>query len=473
MRTRITLLLLLLGAAALGVVGCGDESAAGVRVAIQTLPGDGTPPEPLWLLPLDQPRGSPRFQLRPTGIEDGLHLYVADAPAGVYRVENDAGWATLTTGQTLTRFHDEPGGPPNYVALARPGTLYMRPRAADAWRVLPDVALERYVEGDPGSWERVPVTAKEQPGGWLMVRLPKEVLVPGARLRAFAVFEGNVPTSAITLAVGDNADVPYIRLLEPATGLPLTVELVGGHVDDGTEADLRLVDHPLDLTWTARFTRDRAWFSGLGEHVEGMYVTIPAWGELARWHVAEAVWLTEQALLPLAMGPGSQPRRVLLPALPDGRGPGRVLLRKPDADRLGQVPLEPHDDGSWSIVVPAGEHVGWIEVDGSFAALTVPAGGGAAIVAPPAEAATIVGRVVDSRDAVRVRAEREEADGLWVGGAGFDTATDTGLGYTMHVPPGRWRMRVIRSDLRMSEPRTVPLVLESGARFTGFDISVR
>ncbi|MCA9316678.1 MAG: hypothetical protein H6806_01605 [Planctomycetes bacterium] len=473
MRIRIALSLLLVGAVALGVVACGKDSSAGVRVAIQTLPGDGAPPEPLWLLPLDQAQGASRFPLRPTGVEDGMHLYASDAPAGVYRVENDAGWATLTTGQTLTRFHDEPGGPPNYVALARPGTLYMRPRLADAWRVIPDVAVERYVEGDPGSWERVPVTPQEQPGGWLMVRLPKDVLVPGARLRAFAVFEGNVPTSAVTVAVGDKPQVPYIRLLEPATGLPLTVELVHGHVEDDTEVELRLADHPLDLTWTARFARDRAWFSGLGDHVEGMYVTIPAWGELARWHVGEEAWLKEQALLPLAMGPESQPRRVALPALPKGLHPDRVLLRTPDADRLGQVPLERHDDGSWSLVVPAGEHVGWLEADGSFAAVTVPAGDGPAKVAAPTAPATIVGSVIDSRDSVRVRAEREEAEGLWVGGAGFDTAPDTGLGYEMRVPPGRWRVRVVRSDLRMSEPRTVPLPLESGARFTGFDLSVR
>ncbi|MGE0193844.1 MAG: hypothetical protein AB7T63_17605 [Planctomycetota bacterium] len=464
-------------AVVLGLAACGDAPAPGMRIAIHTLPDDGEPPQPLWLSPLDKPAGSYRIPLRATGREGDVYHYVADAPAGAYRVENSAGWGTLTSGQSLQVFHTQAEGPPNVVWLARSGTLYMRPRTADTWRVLPVVALERRTSPHADTYERVPVEVTVQPGGWLVVRLPDAVLVPGTQLRAFSLFEGHVATRPVELPIPDNPAVPYVRLLDPAASPPLVVEVVGGPIDDGVEAELRLVAHPLDLTWTAPFQRGRAWFSGIGEHGDGVVVSLPAWGDEARWRVDGEAWQEEQALFPLALDAEAKPRRVRLPALAADVAPRRILLRATTADRLGQVPLDRDDDGGWSFVVPAGEHVGWIEADGTFAPITVRAetasDADAITVGAFAPAATIVGSVVDTRDTVRVRAERETGAGTWIGGASRDVMPDPGLGFTLRVPPGRWRLCVVRSDLRTSEPRTVPVSLEPGTRFTGFDLSVR
>lgn len=450
-------------------VACGDgDGGPLVRVAIETLPADGVPPEPLWLVPVEADAAATRIRLERRGAgPEGLPLYVAHAPAASYQVVNDQGWSMLTTGQTLPWFHAAPTGPPNVVALARPYTLYLRARSADRWKAAPRVAIEQRIDGDPHTWQRLDLAVVDQGGGWVSLRLPTDIAVPRAQFRVFAFMEGDVPARMTTLTIPAEPAMPYIRLLETDVGAPLVVRVVGGEVSDGTRLEARLVDHPLDPRWEGRVVAGRAWFAHLGDHVQGVQVHLPSWGEQAHWHLDAAAWETEGTLVLLALPPIEAQRRVRVP-LAAGTTVRRLLLRAADAAEQGLVPFQAGEEGIVAIV-PPGVLTGWIETSAGLASLDIAADAAEAVVGPLGKAATVGGNVTVGAPGFRVLAERQEGD-AWIGGAGLDVVVQPGGRYALEVPPGRYRLSVQRPDLRAGEPTPIPVALNAGTRFSGFDL---
>lgn len=460
--------LLLGGLVLAGLAACGSGDTPEIRVAIETLAGDGAPPEPLWLVPVESDTTRTRIPLQRRGQGPGdMPLYVAAAAAGSYEVVNEQGWRMLTTGQTLPWFHADAAGSPNVVALARPYTLYLRARAADSWKVAPRVAIEQRIDGDPHTWRRLDVPLQEQGGGWVSLRLPPDVAVPGARFRVFAFMEGDIPARMTSLTIPSDPAMPYVRLLETEVGSPLLVRVVGGSVADGTTIEARLPQHPLDPRWTARIVGGNAWFAHLGDHVEGAELRLASWGEDAVWTLDAELWEREGTLVILALPGVDGVRRVRLP-VPEGVSVRRVLLRPPGATEQGAVPFVTTTSGIEAIV-PEGALTGWVELSTGLASLDVAADDGRAVLGESGAPARITGNVAVSAPGFRVVAERQDGP-AWITGAGLDVVVQPGGRYALAVPPGRYRLRVRRPDLRLGEPTPIPVELRPGTSFSGFDL---
>ncbi len=471
LRPLAVLALASIAATSLATTACSGDDAPGMVILARVLPGDGEPPAILRLVSMDRAEVS-RFPLVRRGRgEEATWRYESAAPTGAYRIESDEGWGAITPSFTLPRYVAGPGAPRNVVTLARPATLYVQGPPGGP-PLIPRIVLERRTAEAPERWERIPIEAASQPDGWLLARMPEAVLQPFATLRAWTALEGGFPIPAIDIPLSSEPRHPIVQRVEPAEGPPLQIEAIGRDARDGSRIEIRLTGHPLDPMWETWFAQQRAHASGIGHHPDGLTITVPDWGEKAVWTVDASAWENEQALFLLALPPASGPRVVALPALPGGATPHRVVLRERDENRLGQVPLRASADGAFEMVVPAGEHVGWVQTRDGFVSIEVPAADAAPTLGPLLHSAEVSGDVPGAQGTLRVLAEREEGE-RWIGGAAFDTALGPGTRYRVTLPPGRYRLAVLRSDLRPTPPRVVPVELEPAMRFAGFDLALR
>lgn len=445
------------------LTGCGGGDA-GVRVRLQTLAGDGEPPGPFFLVPVQAASLEARIPLTP--IEAGSDILIArDAPAGSYVVLNDQGWQMLRTGQQMPRLHANEDGAPNDIAMARPYTLYLAPRAPQHWRLSEHWALQRVLPTDPVTYGDIPVQASLRDHGWVAMQLPEALCVPGARFRVLGLMEGNVLSQAIPLEIPDPAARPYVRLVTPSSTDPMLVRIVGGDAAaEGAEIHARLIGIPLDHDWVQQARGGYAEVPSAGEIGDGLRIAVPGWGAEALYDIGLAEWRRVGRIYIHAL-PTKDRREIRIEGQASlithvssvqalGTSFGRLPTHGQGADVVVYAP-----PGAQTLLVatPTGPMI--LDVDATATTVAMPA---------PRPGASLSGSVPVKLPGYRVMFQRRVGE-RWVGGAGLDFAVASGGRYEALLPGGVYRVTIGDAGNRVGKWAKVPEALTGWGAKANYD----
>lgn len=424
-----------------------DTQPEGILVRIDTLPGDGPPPQPLYVRRVDTPTEGTPIELVP--VEGEERMYVAPgAPAGYYRVFNDAGWQMIVNTARSPRFTPSV---PQPVAMGRPYCAYMYPERGQ-FQIDSIVAVER-IEGKrkrDETYHRVDAEIVEHIAGWFGIRLSPEVAVVGSRFRISGWMKGQHPFDPVILNVGPEPRRPYVVAARPASAAPLQITLVAAPdvpVDD-VEVTAAIEGLPMEMVDRLRTSGGRGTFPSLGAFAGGLRLRVPAWGDGAEYRLSVDRWRREGTVFLRALD-ATKAQWVTLD-MPDAERVENIAVVDAATSTFALTQVDRSGDGlrvrvppgpqTW--IVYAGTHVAAHDVHVQEGRVTLPA------LTPVVR---VHGALAAARPGYRVRFLRQTGD-RWIGGAGMEVDARVGARYEAHLPAGTYRVHVVHPGGRLAAP---------------------
>ena len=459
--------------------GCGERDGPathGVRVRILTSEVDGPIQGTLLLENTGDETGSLYEAVPLAGEPD---VFVAEkAPVGTYYVYTSEGWGMLWVGSQgpgapLLRGADLPA---TTVRMGKPRSLYIAaedPRTfhghvIDQWGA--DWKVAGSGDGAEG-FEKVAIEVEPQGQGLMALRFPEAVWQEGHVIRVCGVYQSGVVSQLVSFVKrGAKVALPRIAFTNPAPLAPLEVVLVGADADTSVPDDLPVVvtlrHVPLEARFEARSHKGVVSFDGIGSLGGGIRIEVPSLGSNGAFEMSQEAWRTQGLLHVLLFDPEGAPS-VRLDAITADPVEIRALL--PGTTTYGRLPIWKEGGTSYTRA-PAGPQA-WrvLDADGRWidCSLEVAASGLSKIQKAEADqwAARIRGGVNGGGRGFEVQFTELVDGGTERGGAGLTARVDDYGKYEIRVPPGRYRLQVLRpGGSPGGRPKVLPLRSKSEVR---------